>query len=142
MKDSNSPVPQLGSVRRGPDRSPQQFQNNRYSGNIPSPSPGPFDYYMESEEHSMISDDGASEFSRNDTNEEYIRESVTNPGALIGWQINIKGRGVGLILDMKKSLGRTTKYKVQFENGTVKLLSLKRSEKKGNVPFSLITKAN
>ena len=45
-------------------------------------------------------------------------------------------------LDMKKSLGRTTKYKVQFEDGSVKLLSLKRSEKKGNIPFSLITKAN
>lgn len=96
----------------------------------------------------MISDDGASEFSRNenrpyDTNEESLmRESVTNPSTLIGWQITIKGRGVGLILDMKKSLGRTTKYKVQFEDGTIKLLSLKRSEKKGNIPFSLITKAN
>lgn len=143
MKNSNTPATQLGSLRRVPDRSPQPFQNNRYSGNTPSPSPGAYDYYMESEEHSLISDDGASEFSRNDNNEEsLIRESVTNPSTLIGWQINMKGRGVGLILDMKKSLGRTTKYKVQFEDGSVKLLSLKRSEKKGNVPFSLITKAN
>ena len=104
------------------------------------------EYYMDGEEHSMISDDGASEFSRNgpyDHNDDsVIRGSAINPSMLIGWQINVKGRGMGLILDMKKSFGRTTKFKVQFENGVVKMLSLKRSDKKGDVPFSLIMKAN
>lgn len=114
----------------------QHFYNNR--------SPGVSDYYVDSEVHSMISDN-VSEFSNRpyDINEEsIISQSVNNPSMLIGWQINIKGRGVGLILDIKKSLGRTTKYEVQFEDGTVKLLKLKRSSKKGDIPFSLIMKAN
>jgi hypothetical protein len=103
---------------------------------------------MESEEHSLISDDGESEISRSDHRaydhgeDSLIRESAGNPSLLIGWQINVKGRVVGLVLDMKKSLGRTTKFKVQFENGTIKLLSLKRSDKKGSIPFSLIMKVN
>ena len=102
------------------------------------------DYYVDSEVHSMISDN-VSEYSNRpyENSEELIKnQSVNNPSMLIGWQINIKGRGVGLILDIKKSLGRTTKYEVQFEDGTIKLLKLKRSSKKGDVPFSLIMKAN
>ena len=120
-------------------------QSNRLNGY--SPASGN-DYYMESEEHSLVSDDGESEISRSDhraydhTEDSLIRESASNPSLLIGWQINAKGRGIGLILDMKKSLGRTTKFKVQFENGNIKLLSLKRSDKKGSVPFSLIMKVS
>ena len=101
---------------------------------------------MVSEDQSLISDDATSEMSYSDnrtydhTADSLIKESSNNPGLLIGWQISAKGRGIGLILDMKKSFGRTTKFKVQFENGNVKLLSLKRSDKKGNVPFSLIMK--
>ena len=104
------------------------------------------DYYLESEEHSLLSDDATSVISHSDnrtydhTADSLIRDSSSNPGLLIGWQINAKGRGVGLILDMKKSFGRTTKFIVQFENGNIKLLSLKRSDRKGNVPFSLIMK--
>ena len=102
------------------------------------------DYYADSEVHSMISDNVSEHSNRPyDKSEEFIKsQSVDNPSLLIGWQINIIGRGVGLILDIKKSLGRTTKYEVQFEDGSVKLLNLKRSRKKGDVPFSLIMKAN
>lgn len=126
------------------------MQNNRLNGYSPASTTGTGtdNYYLESEDHSINSDESQSEYSRNDHNiydhhdNSIIKESANNPSILIGWQINAKGRGIGLILDMKKSLGRTTKFKIQFENGVIQLLSLKRSDKKGRVPFSLIMKVS
>jgi hypothetical protein len=86
-----------------------------------------------------ISSDG---FTYDFDKDSLIRESASNPRLLVGWQINVKGRGVGVILDMKKSLGRSTKFFVQFGNGSLKLLSLKRGSMKGNVPFYLISRVS
>jgi hypothetical protein len=42
------------------------------------------------------------------------------------------------VLDFQKKKFRSTKYRVLFENQREKLLKLKRSEKKGKVPFTFI----
>jgi hypothetical protein len=118
--------------------------NSHYDSVISPNSLGDSDCYSESEGQSIFSDDIGSEMSDNHTHnyngDSRIKESVKNPEVLLGWQINIRGRGVGVILDIKKSLGRTTKFYVRLDNGNMKLLSLKRSDKKGQVPFSLISK--
>ena len=71
-----------------------------------------------------------------------MRESVIHPEVLIGWIVDVKGRGRGLIIDLKKSFGRTTQYVVEFDDCNTKLLRLKRSEKKGNIPFIPVKKVN
>ena len=92
-----------------------------------------------------------------------LKQSESNPDILVGWRINVPGYGVGMILGTYKSLGRSTKYRVQFEssdggtrssssNGSyrsgfgmddhVQLLSLRRGEKKGEIDFQLLTYKN
>ena len=67
-------------------------------------------------------------------------ESVNNPSALIGWQIQVHEKGMGIVLGIKKSLGRATKFKVQFDSGETDFLSLKRSPTKGCTYFSPVKK--
>lgn len=118
--------------------------NSHYDSVMSQSSLGGSDCYSESEGQSIFSDDIGSEMSDNHTydfdGDSRIKESVNKPEVLLGWQINIRGRGVGVILDIKKSLGRTTKFYVRLENGNMRLLALKRNDKKGQVPFSLISK--
>jgi hypothetical protein len=42
------------------------------------------------------------------------------------------------VLDFQKKKFRSTKFRVLFDNQREKLLKLKRSEKKGKVPFTFI----
>jgi hypothetical protein len=88
--------------------------------------------------------DGVSVYSRMDSyNAEMswiMRTSRAEPRALIGWRISVPGKGTGVVLDIKKRLGRTTQFKVQFEDGKLEFLKLKRSSNKGNVPFSPLGK--
>ena len=69
-----------------------------------------------------------------------IKESAHNPAALVGWQISIPGRGLGLVLGLKRRLGHTTLFRVQMEAGDVCVLSLKRSATKGDIPFNPVAK--
>ena len=71
-----------------------------------------------------------------------IKESCNDPALLIGWQIEVHGRGHGVIIGMKRTYSRPTKFLVQFENGQTKLLKLKRSDKKDGLAFSPIKKAH
>ena len=68
-------------------------------------------------------------------------ESIKYPAVLIGWQINV-AREVGVILSAEKNIFRSTVYRVQFTNGSTRTLALKRSNKKGKVPFELLKKIN
>ena len=70
---------------------------------------------------------------------EIMKSSVHDPKVLIGWRIFVKGRGNGVVLSTKKAKFSSTKFQVQFDNGTIEYLSLKRSHHKGKVPFSLIS---
>ena len=67
-------------------------------------------------------------------------ESTIDPSVLVGWHVDVHGRGRGLVKGIKKSFARPTKFIVHFENGSQKLLSLKRSDKKGKIPFTPISK--
>ena len=69
-----------------------------------------------------------------------IKESAINPSILIGWQINIKNKGLGLVLGTKKRMGRSTLFRVQMDSGEVQMLSLKRSNTKGDLPFVPLTR--
>ena len=69
-----------------------------------------------------------------------LEESTIDPSVLVGWHIDVHGRGRGLVKGTKKSFARPTKFIVHFENGSQKLLSLKRSDKKGKIPFTPISK--
>jgi hypothetical protein len=101
---------------------------------------------------SYVSDDAShisSEFAhtqnaatpRSASHAEVKKQSAADPRVLIGWQILIQGE-IGVVIGIKRYLGRSTKFEVRFENGTISLISLKRSDKKGQVPFSLISKVN
>ena len=71
--------------------------------------------------------------------EEVMKKSTKDPSVLVGWQISVQGQA-GLVIAIKKSLGRSTKFEVKFANGTTSFISLKRSDKKGQVPFTLVQK--
>lgn len=67
-----------------------------------------------------------------------IQKSVTDPSVLIGWRVFIEGYGPGTILTVKRKKFSTTKFVIQFDNGQIHALPLKRSKRKGKVPFQLI----
>ena len=67
-----------------------------------------------------------------------IQKSVTDPSILVGWRIHVDGYGPGIILSIKPKKFSTTRYVVQFDNGQIHALALKRSRRKGKVPFQLI----
>lgn len=103
------------------------------------------------DEDQSVTSDTISEISRADFNDKnfydhnndtVIKASIKNPSILIGWQVNVKNRGVGVIIDMIKAFGRSTKFKIQFANNRIEHLSLKRSDTKGKIPFSMITKVS
>jgi hypothetical protein len=74
------------------------------------------------------------------TAEAALAQSVVDPRVLIGFKADIEGYGVGIIIAIKRVKFHTTKYLVQFPDGNVHVLSLKRSDKKGKVPFRLLTR--
>lgn len=67
-----------------------------------------------------------------------LQLSIQKPEVLIGWKIDVPQYGRGVILDFQKKKFRSTKYRVLFDNQQEKLLKLKRSQKKGKVPFTFI----
>ena len=69
-----------------------------------------------------------------------VKEAAANPAALVGWQIAIRGKGLGLVLGIKRRLGQATLFRVQMDAGNVQLLSLKRSATKGDLPFAPVAK--
>lgn len=69
-----------------------------------------------------------------------LQQSVNDPNVLIGWRVLIRGQGTGVILSMKRKKFTTTRFVVQFENGRVEALPLRRSKKKGTVAFTLLSK--
>jgi hypothetical protein len=73
---------------------------------------------------------------------EIMKSAVDDPRVLIGWRVLVKGQGSGTVLSIKKIKFSTTKFVIQFDSGIVKTLALKRSDTKGKVPFTLITKIN
>ena len=72
------------------------------------------------------------------TEEIVFLESMNNPSALIGWQIEVLQKGIGIVLGIKRTLGRPTKFEIQFDNGDIDFLPLKRSPTKGSIYFSPI----
>lgn len=74
------------------------------------------------------------------SNHELIVASVDHPDVLIGWRVLIKGYGAGTIMNMKRQKFKATKFSIQLETGQSVMLPLKRSAKKGTVPFSPIAK--
>lgn len=76
--------------------------------------------------------------------QEILDRSVKDARVLIGWRVLVPGSGMGMgtILSLKKKKFASTRFVVQFENGRVEALKLQRSQKKGNVPFTLISKVN
>eukprot|EP01038_Epipyxis_sp_PR26KG_P014114 gene14114-18938_t len=73
-------------------------------------------------------------------NDVIIRKSVLDPRVLIGWRVLVKGYGIGLILSIQRFNFSSTKFVIQFENGTTLALPLKRSQTKGKIPFSVVSK--
>lgn len=69
-----------------------------------------------------------------------MRESCDDPTVLIGWEVEVDGRGKGTIFGIKKTFGRPTRFKVRFEDGAAKLMKLKRSDRKGGIPFTPVKK--
>jgi hypothetical protein len=67
-----------------------------------------------------------------------LRISIQKPEVLIGWKIEVPQYGRGVILDFHKKRFRSTKYRVLFDNQKERLLKLKRSEKKGKIPFTFL----
>jgi hypothetical protein len=65
-------------------------------------------------------------------------QSVKKPEVLIGWRIEVPEFGRGVVLDYEKKKFRSTKYRVLFDDAKERLLKLKRSEKKGKIPFTLL----
>jgi hypothetical protein len=53
----------------------------------------------------------------------------------------VAGHGVGIVLGFERKKFRSTRFRVLFDDGKVKPLKLKRSAKKGVVPFTLLEPA-
>jgi hypothetical protein len=70
-----------------------------------------------------------------------IDRSLLDPGALSGLRVAVAGHGVGIVLGFERKKFRSTRFRVLFDDGKVKLLKLKRSAKKGVVPFTLLEPA-
>ena len=94
---------------------------------------------------STILTEGAYKMKRPGTNlkskQTAMFESVKYPAVLVGWQISVAAQ-VGIVLSAEKNVFRSTVYRVQFSDGSTRTLALKRSSKKGKVPFELIRKMN
>ena len=69
-----------------------------------------------------------------------IKQAAHDPKVLIGWRVLVKGLGSGTVLSIKKTTFSSTKFVIQFDDGSIQKLSLKRSETKGKIPFTLISK--
>ena len=67
-----------------------------------------------------------------------LDRSLKDPGALSGLRVAVAGYGVGLVLGYERKKFRSTRFRVLFDDGKVKLLKLKRSAKKGVVPFTVL----
>jgi hypothetical protein len=68
---------------------------------------------------------------------------MTDPYILIGWRIFVPPYGNGIILSVKRRTFMSARFAIDFENlpGKLVALPLKHGRGKGNVKFSLITKA-
>mmetsp|Transcript_4092 Transcript_4092/g.6503 ORF Transcript_4092/g.6503 Transcript_4092/m.6503 type:complete len:317 (-) Transcript_4092:90-1040(-) len=112
-------------------------------------------------DYSQDGDYQASEGEEAATERQILQKSVTDPRVLVGWRVNVHSAGssssssssstttgTGRVLKTVKSFGGSTKFLVEMEGHvdpqTKKLLqiplALQRSEKKGDVPFTLIEK--
>lgn len=69
-----------------------------------------------------------------------LQRSVKDPSVLLSWRIYVDKYGLGTIVGIKRKKFSTTKFEIQFDNGQLHKLALKRSSTKGNVPFNLIKK--
>lgn len=69
-----------------------------------------------------------------------LQRSIKDPSALISWRIYVDKFGLGTIVGIRRKKFATTKFEVQFDNGQLHKLALKRSSNKGKVPFTLIKK--
>ena len=76
------------------------------------------------------------------TDKTVTQESRRNPQVLIGWEITVPDKGPGIVIGIKKSIGRPTKFHVQFKYGIPEHLSLKRGPNKGSIPFRPIRKSS
>lgn len=72
---------------------------------------------------------------------EIFRESTKRPQVLVGLRINVEKKGAGEVQGLKRSIGRPTKFKILFDNGSIEFLPLKRGPKKGSIYFSFVRKA-
>ena len=70
--------------------------------------------------------------------DQILNSSIKKPEVLIGWKIEVLKYGRGIILDYEKKKFCSTKFRILFDNKEEKLLKLKRSEKKGKIPFILL----
>ena len=67
-----------------------------------------------------------------------IRQSRSNPAALVGWKILVEGRGIGVVKGVRRRLAMSTLFEVKYENGKIDLLALKRGANKGVQNFTPI----
>eukprot|EP01041_Mallomonas_annulata_P007095 gene7095-14440_t len=69
-----------------------------------------------------------------------IRTSISNPSILLNWRISVPFYGIGVITKVIRKRFRTTLFRVRFDDGSERELALKRSQRKGNVPFQPVNK--
>ncbi len=75
---------------------------------------------------------------------EIIKRSATEPSALIGYSILVKGHGVGIVRSIVKRRFQPTLFAVEMvdagEGTEVAMLDLRRGAKKGSLPFQVLKK--
>uniref|UniRef100_A0A7R9UC26 Uncharacterized protein n=1 Tax=Pinguiococcus pyrenoidosus TaxID=172671 RepID=A0A7R9UC26_9STRA len=70
--------------------------------------------------------------------EKVVMKILQDARQLIGWEVEVEGYGVGIVEETRKRMkGFPTLFRIRFDDGRVESLSLKRSRKKGKIPFKL-----
>lgn len=93
--------------------------------------------------NSVDSNDGSSGSPMQD--DDFLSESIVDmvekdATALIGWQIAVKNRGRGVVIGVKKKMFAGKIFDIQFDDGHVSSLPLKRGTAKGSVQWKPICK--
>lgn len=91
---------------------------------------------------SQNTDDSHSLVGMHFTPSNILSYALKNPKVLTGWRVDVAGHGKGIVLGIEKAKFFATRFKILFDDGSVKSLRLKRGPSKGNVPFTLLDSAN
>lgn len=91
---------------------------------------------------SQNTDDSHSLVGMHFTPSNILSYALKNPKVLTGWRVDVTGHGKGIVLGIEKAKFFATRFKILFDDGSVKSLRLKRGPSKGNVPFTLLDSAS